>query len=49
VESFRSRTEISITGLDLVGNVKAFTGTVQSVQTGQEAYEDSPLLVTMIE
>ena len=47
VQSSVSRAPITVTGLTIAGKLAAFTGTVQSVETGHTAFRDYPLRITM--
>jgi len=44
-----TRTPIRITGFALDGQLKAFTGTVQSVETGHTEHPGYPIRVTMFD
>jgi hypothetical protein len=46
-QSVAARSSITISGLNSAGEVCAFTGTVQSVETGHIAFAGYPLRVTM--
>ena len=48
-DSVIRRSAITITGLTLDGQLRPFTGTVESVETGHTTYPDYPLLVTILD
>jgi hypothetical protein len=47
LRSSMNQTPTTLTGLTMDGEVRAFTGTVQSVEIGHTAYPGYPLRITM--